>query len=478
MKKRFSVLLLHLLSLITLILFPITISSCAFWKRETPKRPNIIFILADDLGWTDSGVYASRYYETPNIDRLAAEGMRFTRHHSGPNCTPSRAALMTGQYGPRTGMYTVGSIERFKWRSRPLRPVENVTELPLEEATIANQIQNAGYITGMFGKWHLGDEGKHHPSHRGFDEAIVTGSGGHFEYSTTPHDPSADGKYLADYLTDKATDFITRHKDERFFLYLPHFAVHGPHQAKPELKNKFAAKPGSDGHKNSTYAAMIASLDESVGTILQTLENLNLADETVVIFSSDNGGVGGYAREGIRGEREVTDNAPLRSGKGSLYEGGTRVPLIMRWPGVTDAGTISEISTIHVDLFPTLLEIADAPAPDAPMDGESLVSLLHNSNSRLKRDAIFQHFPGYLGSGDDQWRTTPVGTIEVGDWKLMEFFEDDRLELYDLRHDIGETKNLIKEFPEVAKDLHHRLIKWREEIRAPMPTANRSLAQN
>lgn len=478
MQMKFPARSLRFLSLFVLILFPLSISSCAFWRREAPKRPNIIFILADDLGWTDTGVYKSRYYETPNIDRLAAEGMRFTRHHSGPNCTPSRAALMTGQYGPRTGMYTVGSIERFDWRTRPLRPVDNVTELPLEKTTIANQLQNAGYVTGMFGKWHLGDRGQYHPSQRGFDEAIVTGSEGHFEYSTTPRDTSAKGKYLADYLTEKATDFITRHKDERFFLYLPHFAVHGPHQAKAELKKKFAAKHGSDGHKNPTYAAMIASLDESIGAIQQTLENLNLADETVVIFSSDNGGVGGYAREGIQEEREVTDNAPLRSGKGSLYEGGTRVPLIVRWPGVTDAGTTANISTIHVDVFPTLLEIADVPAPNAPMDGESLVSLLANSDSKLKRDAIFQHFPGYLGSGDEHWRTTPVGTIEVGDWKLMEFFEDGRLELYNLRHDIGETKNLAEEFPDVAMKLHQRLVNWREEIHAPMPTPNSSLAQN
>ena len=234
-----------------------------------PGRPNIVFILADDLGGTDLACYGSRYYETPNIDKLASQGVRFTSHHHCQNCAPTRAALMSGQYGARTGVYTVGSIERFNWRSRPLRPVDNVEELPLDRATIADQLRAAGYATGMFGKWHLGQKKKYHPAQRGFDEALVT-AGKHFDFVTDPPVDYPKGQYLADFLTDRAVDFIQRHKAEPFFLYLPHFGVHAPHNAKPELIEHFKAKPGVGGHNNPTYAAMIASVDESVGRVMQT----------------------------------------------------------------------------------------------------------------------------------------------------------------------------------------------------------------
>jgi arylsulfatase A-like enzyme len=254
-------------------------------------------------------------------------------------------------------------------------------------------------------------------------------------------------------------------------LYLPHFGVHAPHDAKPELVKRFQDKPAVGGHTNPTYAAMIASVDESVGRVMQKLDELKLADNTVLIFTSDNGGVGGYAREGIKKAGSVTDNAPLRSGKGSLYEGGTRVPLIVRWPQTTPAGLTCEVPTIHVDVYPTLLELAGAPAPRQSLDGESLAPLIRGE-ARLKRDAIFQHFPGYLGAGRNKWRTTPVSLIQVGDWKLMEFLEDGRLELYNLRDDVGETKNLAKEMPAKAAELHDRLVAWRNAIHAPMPAKN------
>lgn len=452
---------------------------CAPLRAE---KLNIVFILADDLGWTDLGCQGSRYYETPNIDRLASEGVRFLNYHHCQNCQPTRAALMSGQYAPRTGVYTVGGIDRFDWSGRPLRPVNNVQTLPLDRVTIAQALKSAGYATALFGKWHLGETGAHHPGVRGFDRAIVS-MGRHFGFSTNPPTPAHKDQYLADFLTDRAVEFIREKRNEPFFLYLPHFGVHAPHEAKSDWISHFKEKPAAGGHGNPVYAAMIASVDESVGRILTELEKLGIAEKTVVIFSSDNGGVGGYNRPGglieeagvkaLNKAQGITDNAPLRSGKGSLYEGGTRVPLIVRWPGVTPKGAVNEEAAIHVDMYPTLLEIAEAPSPARyKLDGESLAPLLRNTDARLGRDAIFQHFPGYLGSGPGLWRTTPVGVIQSGKWKLMEFFEDRHLELYNLAADPGESRNLAREEAEKARELHAKLIAWRAAIHAPMPAAN------
>jgi len=447
--------------------------------QAAAQRPNIVFILADDLGYTDVACFGSKYYETANIDRLAASGIRFTSGYTcGPNCAPTRAALMSGQYGPRTGVYTVGSIDRFDWRSRPLRPVDNVTQLPLNKVTIAQSLKKAGYATGMFGKWHLGEGGAYHPSQRGFDEAIVS-MGQHFDFVTHPPVEYPKGTYLADFLTDKAVDFIRRHKEGPFFLYLPHFAVHSPHEAKESLIAKFKPKPPVGGHKNPTYAAMIASVDESVGRVVALLEELKIAENTLVIYSSDNGGVGGYVREGIKKAGDVTDNAPLRGGKGMLYDGGIRVPYIFRWPGKIPAGTVCDQPINSVDLYPTLLEVAGAePPPNYPLDGVSYWKLLASGGkAALSRDEIFWHFPGYLGAGAGSWRTTPAGAIRSGDWKLQEFFEDGRLELYNLRDDLSETNNLAAKLPDKVKELHARLAAWREAIKAPMPTGNTEQGQ-
>jgi len=447
-------------------------------SAETPLKPNIVFILADDLGWMDTGVYGSKYYETPNIDRLASQGVRFTNHHNCQNCAPSRAAMMSGQYAPRTGIYTVGNINRFNWPDRPLRPVDNVTSgLPLDRATIATQLKAAGYATAMFGKWHLGVKKGYHPSQRGFDEAIVS-EGLHFDFETDPPTEYPKGIYLADWLTDKAVDFIRRKKDGPFFLYLPHFAVHEPLQAKPELIEKFKPKKAVGHQDNPTYAAMVASVDQSVGRVMALLDELKLADNTVFIFSSDNGGVGIYDFEGTLKPSGVTDNTPLRGAKAQLYEGGVRDPLIIRWPGVTKPGSLCDEPTIHVDLYPTLLEITGAPKPAHVLDGESWVKLLHDPGAILSREAIYQHFPGYLGAGTTQWRSKPVGTIQCRDWKLMEFFEDGRLELYNLRDDLGETNNLAQAMPDKAKELHAKMLAWREAIHAPMPTPNTNDTSN
>lgn len=444
-------------------------------RRDGP--PNLVFIMADDLGATDLACAGSGYYETPHVDRLAADGMRLLAHHHCPNCTPTRAALLTGQHPARTGIYTVGSRDRFDWKSRPLEPVENVTTLPERLRTVADQLRGAGYATGLFGKWHLGTAARHHPSRRGFDEAIVT-MGKHVDFETDPPVPHPRGQYLAEFLTDRAVDFMRRHRDRPFFLYLPHFDVHAPHEADPRRVARFSDKPAAGGHHDPTYAAMIAAVDDSVGRIRATLDDLGLADDTVVIFTSDNGGVGGYAREGIKTAHEVTDNAPLRAGKGTLYEGGTRVPFIVHWPEVTRAGSSTTVPTIHVDVLPTLVEIAAAERPAQRLDGTSLVPLLRDPDATLDRAAIFQHFPGYLGAGEGSWRTTPVSVIQAGQWKLLEFLEDHRLELYDLAADPGERRNLADDEAERAAALRGQLAAWRREIGAPMPKPRRQRAES
>jgi arylsulfatase A-like enzyme len=441
---------------------------------EASRKPNIIYILADDLGWTDLACQGSKYYESPNIDKLASQGMRFTNGYAAaPNCQPSRAALMTGQYEPRTGVYTVGSIDRFDWETRPLRPVDNVTSLPKEKVTIADALKQAGYATAMFGKWHLG-KGEYHPSKRGFDEAIES-SGRHFDFKTDPPVEYPKGEYLADFLTDKSIDFIKRNKDKPFFLYLPHFGVHAPHEAKPELIAKFKAKKGTELQHNPAYAAMIYSVDESVGRIMATLDELGLADNTLLIFTSDNGGVGGYARAGIRPNANgVTDNSPLRGGKGMLYEGGVREPYIFRFPGKIPAGKTCDEPIINIDMFPTFLAMAGASAPEKQTpDGVNIWPLLtSDGTAKLSREALYWHFPGYLGLGPGAWRTTPAGAIRMGDYKLLEFFEDNHVELYNLKDDIGQEHDLAKTDPDRAKAMQAKLAAWRMETGAKMPTPN------
>jgi arylsulfatase A-like enzyme len=462
-----------------LALAALNLSGASFVNAADAKRPNIIFILADDLGYTDVACYGSKYYETPNIDRMAAEGARFTDGYTcGPNCQPTRAALHSGQYGPRTGVYTVGGIDRFNWRQRSLRPVDNVTQLPLDKVTLADSLKKAGYATGMFGKWHLGEDKEHHPSARGFDEAI-TSAGKHFNFKTNPPTEHADDAYLADFLTDRAVDFIDRHQDEPFFLYLPHYGVHAPHEAKEDLIAKFRDKQPVGGHHDPTYAAMIASVDESVGRVLAKLEELGLAENTLVIFSSDNGGVGGYDRVGLSKKIGVTDNAPLKGGKGTLYEGGVRVPYVFRWKGVIEPGRTESTPIISVDLYPTLLELAGGEAPkDQPLDGVSYASLLKEKQPLERGAPLFWNFPGYLGASDNAWRTTPVSVVRAGDWKLLEYLEDGHLELYNLRDDLSETNNLAAQEPAKTQKLHDQLIAWRQEINAPLPTANTHRAEN
>jgi arylsulfatase A-like enzyme len=436
-------------------------------------KPNIVYILADDLGWTDLACQGSKYYETPNIDRLAAQGMRMLRYYNSQNCAPTRAVLMSGQYAPRTGIYSVNTLERGEAVDRRMNVPANETKLPLDKFILPQAMKSAGYVTGMFGKWHLGNAGEHHPGQRGFDEAIVS-DGKHFKFTTIPDVKHPEGQYLADFLTDRAVDFIDRHKDKPFFLYVPHFAVHTPIHAKAAYIAAWEKKPTQGTHWNPTYAAMIQSVDESVGRIVARLEELKLTENTIVIFSSDNGGLGGYHRTEAASEKKgFTDNTPLRGGKGTLYEGGIRVPLIIHWPGVVKAGATSDVPVAHVDVYPTFLDIAGgSPRSGYTLDGVSFASVLKNTKTALSREAIYWHFPGYLESyvHSRGWRTSPVGAIHAGDFKLLEFFETGAVELYNLREDIGESRNLAEQSPAKVQELRSKLATWRKQVGAAMPT--------
>lgn len=437
------------------------------------SRPNIVFILADDLGYTDIGCYGSKYYETPCIDKLASEGKKFTSAYTcGANCVPTRAALMTGQYGPRTGMYTVGGIDRFNWRSRPLRPVDNVEILPADKVTVAEALRRAGYATGLVGKWHLGN--KAHPQDRGFDEFFGF-LGGMHSYTNGSgimrgREAVQEKEYLTDAFGREAIDFVRRHKDKPFFLYLAFNAVHTPLQSPKKELDHFKDKDGVGGHDNPVYAGMISSLDSNVGRLMAVLEELKLIDNTLVIFSSDNGGVGGYRRENIS-DKDITDNLPLRGGKGMFYEGGIRVPCIFKWPGRIKAGTSSDEPIISVDLYPTLLDAAGVVKSEGHiLDGMSFLDVLTDKGAGARKP-LFWHFPGYLGAGSDTWRTTPVGAVRSGDWKLLEFFETGKVELYNLNDDIGEKNDLAEANADKTAELLKTLRDWRKAINAPMPTA-------
>lgn len=422
--------------------------------RRAKRKPNFVFIFIDDMGWRDLGYMDNRYYETPRIDKLASEGVVFTSAYSNaPNCAPTRACLISGQYTPRHGIYTVGTSERGAANMRKLIPTVNTTNLDTKVVTIAEALKSGGYTSACIGKWHLGNAEPYRPQDRGFDVVVARSGRGHFDKQRN---------YLTDTLTDKAVEFIEANKDKPFFLYLSHHAVHTPIQAKKELIEKYKKKTGDDIHNNPTYAAMVESVDESVGKVLDKLDELALADDTVVFFYSDNGGYG-----------NATSMAPLRGSKGMLYEGGIRVPLIVRRPGVTKPGSKCDVPVIGIDFYPTMLEMAGVRRPGKHiLDGESIVPLL-KGRDKLKRKAIFWHFPAYLEPYNEKqkpWRTTPAGAVRTGDWKLIEFFEDGKIELYNLKDDIGEKNNLADSNGGKAKELHDLLLKWRKNIGAPVPT--------
>lgn len=457
--------------------------------QEDIEKLNVVFILADDLGWSDLSGYGSDLHETPNLDRLAKQGMKFTNAYAAaPICTPSRASIMTGKFPARLHMTT--------WHENSGTPTPNnkdklvapatVGNLPLDETTIAEVFQEAGYFTAHVGKWHLGDAA-HYPQTHGFEVNIggtmwgapdtywspYRGQKFQNEYRYIPDlgSASTDEKnkapaYLTDALTDKAVQIIKENSNTPFFLNLWYHTVHTPIEGKLQLVEyyKKKVKPGMKD-QNYEYAAMVASLDENVGRVLQAIDNAGIADNSIVIFFSDNGGrIGKY-----KDWETVANNAPLRSGKGSLYEGGIREPLIIKWPGITKAGSVCDSPVISNDFFPTLMEIPALKKTQIELDrhdGISLLPVLKDPKLPLEREALFWHSPHYYTT------TSPVSAIRKGPWKLIHYFEDDHLELYDLDRDLGEKNNLADTYPEKAKKLYEELKTWRKNIDAQFPSYN------
>jgi arylsulfatase A-like enzyme len=450
---------------------------CSLWlggsfsAATAAEKPNVVLIVADDLGWRDLGCYGSTYHKTPNLDQMARDGLRFTDFYAAcPVCSPTRASILTGRYPQRMNITTF-------LPGRPDRPDQKLKqpavrmELPLEEVTIAEVLKAAGYATGHIGKWHLGGKG-FDPTKQGFDVNIAGDqAGGPRSYFAPFRNKQGDipglenapeGEYLTDRLAAEAEKFIEANKDRPFFLYLPHYAPHIPLSAKKEIIAKYPGQPTHGMQNHPVYAAMLESLDDAVGRVVKKLDALKLTEKTIVIFTSDNGGLS--VAEGS--PFAPTINAPLREGKGFLYEGGVRVPCIVKWPGVVKPGTVTDAVACSIDFFPTVAELAspDRKVGGSPIDGVSLVPVLRGEKLAA-RDEICWHFPHYSNQGGK-----PGGAIRAGDFKLVEFYEDGRRELFDLKKDISESRNLIAEKPLIAENLAKRLDACRKVVGAKMPT--------
>lgn len=423
-------------------------------------RPNVVVFLIDDLGWTDPGCYGNSFHETPHIDQLSKDGVRFTNGYSACTvCSPTRAALLTGQYPARLRV-----TDWIAGHQRPfakLKVPDWTMHLPLETHSLAEAFKAAGYATASVGKWHLGGE-DYYPEKHGFDLNVggthLGSPPGYFSPEKIPTLASAiAGEFLPDRLTAEAIQFITANKEKPFFLYFPHYAVHTPLGGKPELIAKYTKKAAALGvKKNATYAALFESVDDSVGAVRKALVDLNLDKNTIVVFTSDNGGL-----------LPITTNPPYRAGKGSAYEGGVRVPWIVHWPGVTKPGSTSDTPIISCDLYPTLVEACGLKVPAVhKVDGVSFVSALKGGPAPV-RDAIFWHYPHYHPGG-----ATPYSAVRLGDWRLVEFFETGKVELYNLKDDIGEQTDLSAREPERTANLHAKLKAWRESVGAQLPTPN------
>ena len=454
-------------------------------RAAVAKKPNFLFVLVDDLGWADLRCYGSTFYDTPNLDRLAKSGMKFTDAYAAcPVCSPTRAAIMTGRHPVRVDI--TDWIRGNRPRNPKLITSQDRDELALEEVTVAEVLKDNGYQTFFAGKWHLGEDEKYWPLAQGFEinkGGFRRGSppGGYYSpYKNPKLKDGPKGEYLPDRLTDETIKFMKGcDKTKPFLAYLAFYTVHTPIQTAPrhldKYKKRLADMPQENmtnvaaEHKGKTkiwqdrpdYATMVQAMDDNVGRLMDTLENLGLDDNTVVIFTSDNGGLSTLSKPG------PTSNAPLRSGKGWCYEGGIRVPLIIRAPGLTKAGSVSKEPVVSMDYFPTMLDIAGiAQKPKLHKDGYSLMPVI-KKGTKLDRDAICWHYPHYHGS---TW--TPGAAIRARDWKLIEFYEENKIELYNLADDIGEKNDLAKKMPEKAKQMHKMLKAWQKEIGAKMPKPN------
>ncbi|UUO04318.1 sulfatase [Blastopirellula sp. J2-11] len=465
---------------LAILFIPLILSRSA----AAAQKPNIVLIFADDQGWKDIGYQGRGFIETPNLDRLAAESMVFTSGYaSAGNCAPSRACLISGNYTPRHDVYAVFSTERGKKREMRLTPVPNKSGLAKQNVTMAEALQAAGYVTGHFGKWHLaGPEGAL-PSEQGFDVTFDSFGEGELREGSEGNQkgPTEDAKGVFT-LTRKACEFIEANQHRPFFCYLAHHAIHSPLQGRAETLEKFQAKSSGKHDPSPMYAACTYDMDASVGMLLEKLDELHLTENTLLVYTSDNGATQSASQE------------PLRGGKGGYYEGGIREPLIVRWPGVTQPGGKSDVPVINVDFYPTFLEAAGAKVPAGKiLDGESLLPLL-SGEGRLKRTGIFWHFPGYLdrpvirGRELDVrtgFRSRPVSVIRKGDWKLHLFHEEWQLdggrenltanhavELYNLADDIGERHDLATVETDKRDDLLNDLLAWLQasEAKIPLPT--------
>ncbi|MEO2016713.1 MAG: sulfatase [Fuerstiella sp.] len=432
-------------------------------------KPNIVMFLADDLGWTGLSCFGSDLYETPNLDALADAGMMFTDAYAACTvCSPTRASIMTGMYPAR-----LHCTDFIAGQNRPyarLRIPDWIKRLEPKYITIAEALHGAGYRTAHVGKWHLegkGDNGERTDGvSQGFDVSIAKppGTRGYFLKKGTTS--KAGTNYVTDWLTDKACDFIDDSKDDPFFLYFAYHVPHTPIQGRADLVEHFQQKVQPNAtHNNPTYAAMVASLDQSVGRVLQHLKAHDLADNTVIVFTSDNGGL--TQRYGKHDG--FTENLPLRRGKGSAYEGGVRVPTIIRWPGVTKPGTTCSTPIMTIDYYPTFLDVAGATGDadhNRSVDGRSLSPLLRDPAIGFDR-SLYWHYPHYHAGGDG-----PYTAIRLGDYRLIEFHEDNSLRLFDLASDLGEHNNLATQKPDRASALYSNLQRWRTSVGAQMPSRN------
>ena len=432
------------------------------------EKPNVVLIVADDLGWSDLSYMGSTYYETPNIDKLSKSGMTFYNGYaSSANCAPSRASMLTGKYHPFHGIYTVKNSDRGNKKTRKIIPIKTKTKLELEYFILPEMLKSKGYSTGHFGKWHMGPKG-YFPEQMGFDINIGGnehgGPGSYFspyKYPNMSNGPKDE--YLTDRIGDEVVKFIEKNKENNFFAYVPFFSVHTPIQSKSDYEKKYLNKESNEYHNREDYAGMIQSLDENIGKILDKIEKLNLSKNTLIIFTSDNGGI-----------RAISNQYPLRAGKGSYYEGGIKVPMIFSWPEKIKAGSTSDERISNIDFYPTIKSIIGYNET-IDLDGEDLTPIF-NYKAFKKRELYF-HFPIYLepynvhlDSGSDPlFRTRPGSVIIKDNWKLHHYYEDNNFELYNLENDISESKNLIDINKEKKAELLNNLDNWLKKNNAPIP---------